>query len=131
MSTQLLPCPFCGREPKHTTRAGGQVDGYKFVSFLACMCGGYTAHAHHGAGADTAEEAARIVAEKWNTRASPPDRDAIIEMCARVAERRSFPWTGPSHGAWERGYLTAAADIASSIRALSPHLLDRQGEEGK
>lgn len=69
-SETLLPCPFCGRAPISATRAGGGFDSAPWVSFLACMCGGYTAHAHHSGYGQTPDEARSDVAARWNTRAN-------------------------------------------------------------
>jgi hypothetical protein len=68
---KAVACPFCGSKPKRTTRAGSLYEDSKFVSFLSCYCGGYSARAHQSAGADTADEAERAVTKNWNTRASP------------------------------------------------------------
>jgi Lar family restriction alleviation protein len=68
----LLPCPFCGRQPKVTSRAAAQGESDRTWSgmlwFIACMCGGYSARAHQYG----PTEAEAIAA--WNTRAALAQR---------------------------------------------------------
>jgi len=52
------------------------------------------------------------------------DLDAAVaserEACAKIADAATVAeLTGPTHGAWERGYQRAAADIAWNIRSRS------------
>jgi Lar family restriction alleviation protein len=63
MDEILLPCPFCGRDPKKLIRAASESEiSTKEYNALSCHCGGYSARAHQFAG--TWDE----VVEKWNTR---------------------------------------------------------------
>lgn len=64
----LLPCPFCGRKPRSNGRAGSTSEA-KFVHFVVCFCGGYSACAHKMGRGDTPEEAERSAIELWNSRA--------------------------------------------------------------
>lgn len=68
MSCEFKPCPFCGRQPRLTTRPAAEVEGGGWLSFLACHCGGYSARAHQFAKGTTAKDARDAVMAKWNTR---------------------------------------------------------------
>lgn len=64
----LKPCPFCGRQPKESSREAAPDLPYRFVAFRVCYGGGYSAHAHiHGVG-DTPTEASLDADAKWNNR---------------------------------------------------------------
>ena len=73
---ELLPCPFCGRQPRHTQRdcSPSELDSHersagKEIHFVACMCGGYSARAHQfGYSFDD-------VAAAWNRRSPAPIPD--------------------------------------------------------
>lgn len=64
----LLPCPFCGGKPSHSSRPDN-IDGTEFFAFVACFCGGVSARAHQGARRPTQDEAEAAVTEAWNRRA--------------------------------------------------------------
>ena len=67
----VMPCPFCGRAPKSTGRPATESEKWKderFVHFIACYCGGYSATAHKMGSGRTAHCAERDAAAKWNTR---------------------------------------------------------------
>lgn len=67
----VMPCPFCGNEPRSTGRpatAGEKYGDERFVHFIACYCGGYSATAHKMGSGRTARSAERDAAAKWNTR---------------------------------------------------------------
>jgi Lar family restriction alleviation protein len=69
MTTELLPCPFCGEVPS-TIERPDNIDGTEFFFAVACYCGGYSACAHKMAKRKT-KEAARIDAcAAWNRRAA-------------------------------------------------------------
>lgn len=75
MTKTLLPCPFCGRQPNVMTRAQGHADkdDRPWVSFISCMCGGYSARAHQYGTGMTPELSVEVASGKWNTRhAGPP-----------------------------------------------------------
>ncbi len=66
-NAELLPCPFCGRDPKTSNRADDH-SPTKHIWYIVCFCDGYSARAHQY-GHTEAE-----VVEKWNRRAerTPP-----------------------------------------------------------
>lgn len=64
----LRPCPFCGRQPNLTSRRQASWETAPWVSFLSCMCGGYSARAHQFATGDSEAETVAEVTAKWNTR---------------------------------------------------------------
>lgn len=67
----LLPCPFCGREPKSFGRPateGEQTTLHKFVHFIACYCGGYSACAHKFGKGETPVAAEQYAISTWNKR---------------------------------------------------------------
>jgi Lar family restriction alleviation protein len=57
----LLPCPFCGREPVRSSRASDHTATGKYHT-VSCFCGGYAARAW--VGSDSAEAVEKL----WNTR---------------------------------------------------------------
>jgi ATP:corrinoid adenosyltransferase len=59
-------CPFCNRKPKINYRT----DEEKFVTFISCGCGGYTAKAHIPGFGSTPEKALSNAIEKWDTRSN-------------------------------------------------------------
>ena len=61
---KLLPCPFCGREPGHMSRAASPNTDSPTGQFhaISCFCGGNSARAYQWGW--SFEEAQ----EKWNTR---------------------------------------------------------------
>ncbi len=65
---ELLPCPFCGRLPTPSVRAGTKAEGAKFRGFVSCFGGGYSSHAWHGGIGDTPEAAESAAIASWNTR---------------------------------------------------------------
>ena len=90
--TELLSCPFCG-SPAGTF-------GRNRVSCYVIKCAGYQLKA---------------TPDEWNTRApQPSDRAAVIEECAKVAEK-----------AWPRAHTLytaqdyAVAKVILAIRALA------------
>lgn len=68
MSGELLLCPFCGREPDSVGRPLPPGEAARFVHYIACYCGTYSADAYKSATGGTASEAESKAAEKWNTR---------------------------------------------------------------
>lgn len=67
----LLPCPFCGGAPKSFGRPATEGESSKhakFVHFIACYCGGYSAAAHKMGRGETPEDAECDASKKWNTR---------------------------------------------------------------
>jgi Lar family restriction alleviation protein len=125
MSTELLPCPFCGGKPKQSWRPGSTIEG-AFVAFIACYCGGYSARAHQSAAASSQAEAEEKVLAQWNTRASP-DRNAIVEACkaledAPLEQLRDFQTQLDPHGEFvgvSRQALDEVLSVVFPIRALS------------
>lgn len=101
--THLKPCPFCGRAPRESDRAASDLEGGRWVAFIACMCGGYSARAHQGATGVTAEEAKAVVAQKWNTRATNECSEPVetekatlrTDVMETIKER-----TAPTEGPW-------------------------------
>jgi Lar family restriction alleviation protein len=61
-TTMFLPCPFCGRSPRVTSRATATGESGSEIWFAACHGGGYAAHAHQFA------ESEASLADKWNKR---------------------------------------------------------------
>ncbi len=69
----LKPCPFCGRQPRASSRHRSEDDakhdgGRGFIAFRACYGGGYSAHAHMVGTGATFEEADAAADAAWNTR---------------------------------------------------------------
>jgi Lar family restriction alleviation protein len=123
---ELLPCPFCGRTPKMSSRAAAEGEFYghddpsKTLTFISCMCGGYSARAHQY-GPSEAEAIAR-----WNTRAATTARAAGyaegIRDAAKVCEEnyearhtKDMDWHG-IHSELRIYY----GDLAAAIRSLIP-----------
>ena len=75
---ELKPCPFCGGKPRVIERAASMSESGNYAVFIACHCGGYSAHAHHGRFASTKEAAFGAAAEAWNRRA-PSEPVAVTE----------------------------------------------------
>lgn len=140
------PCPFCGREPEISTRAGGLNDGAAFLAFMFCHCGGYCARAHHFAGGDTPAEARSAVAVKWNTRATAPagvltaekalqELAAYFEQARDLSQRRAS--RAPSaHMArdrdLERSTFEHARQMVESYREdLGKHEIEVHGAVGR
>ena len=67
MEHDVLPCPFCGSEPKKTARPDNAA-GTRFFAAIVCYCGGYSACAHKMAIRNTPEEAQSCAREAWNNR---------------------------------------------------------------
>lgn len=58
----LLPCPCCGGKPTYLEGQGSKA--------ISCtVCGLQTVHMAYGRFIQTAEEAERALAERWNRRA--------------------------------------------------------------
>jgi Lar family restriction alleviation protein len=71
MPIQLLPCPFCGGAPVSFGRPatdGERNKQHRYMFFIACYCGGYSATAHKMGLGETPEEAEQNAGAKWNTR---------------------------------------------------------------
>lgn len=64
----MLPCPFCGQEPKLTERPSTDGEGGGFSCFIACYCGGYSACAHKMGRGPSPEEAKMTALAAWNMR---------------------------------------------------------------
>lgn len=75
---KLALCPFCGRRPVLTVRPDN-AEATSYFATVACFCDGYAACAHKDATASEADEAERLVREKWNRRttASPAVRERV------------------------------------------------------
>lgn len=67
VGVELLPCPFCGREPRVSERPDST---FPFVCFIACNCGGYSACAHKMGSGDSPEAARAEARAAWNARAA-------------------------------------------------------------
>lgn len=67
----LLPCPFCGRPPTTSGRAASPAETAgreRYMHFVACSCGGFTACAYKDGCGNTPRHAERDAASKWNKR---------------------------------------------------------------
>lgn len=88
---RLALCPFCGRRPVLTVRPDN-AEATSYFAAVACFCDGYAACAHKDATAAEADEAERLVREKWNRRAtaSPAvvDGEADAGTAAWAAAKR-------------------------------------------
>jgi Lar family restriction alleviation protein len=78
-TTNILPCPFCGRAPSIIDRPDN-IDGTELVFILSCCCGGHSARAHQMARRKTPEQAKADTIEAWNTRA-PMTAGEVPEGC--------------------------------------------------
>lgn len=66
---KILPCPFCGKEPRYINRASNHTKTGWFWA-ISCYCGGYTATAYQIG--ETEEEVIR----RWNARYKLPENIA-------------------------------------------------------
>ncbi len=114
---ELLPCPFCGRAPKTSSRDSVFNTTGK-IYFVSCFCDGYSARAHiHGASEQEA-------AEQWNAR---PTEEAL-----KTAARSYRAASQQSHsGHWdETGQNGAGCKqciCARSIREEADAFLTKVG----
>ncbi|MDN7489454.1 hypothetical protein QZM35_17235 [Burkholderia sp. AU45274] len=101
---ELKPRPFCGKQPYVAEEINPDDWWYVTCQTPGCIlpC----------AGGHTSIESAIA---KWNSRTTP-DRDSIIEECAKVCEEHA-----------KTSYLTEAVTCARKIRALKT---DPNGEKG-
>ena len=118
----LLPCPFCGRTPRHTSRGASPSEDSSTgeMHFIACHCGGFTAHAHqHGESFD-------VAAGKWNCRwRGRGERHVALMVKDKIKAAGSLralakEWgVSPSH----------LSDVVNGRRGPGPMLLSKLGLE--
>lgn len=102
---RLALCPFCGRRPVLTVRPDN-AEATSYFAAVACFCDGYAACAHKDATAAEADEAERLVREKWNRRAtaSPAvgaDHAAVVEAARAVMARHEREISGRICSEWK------------------------------
>jgi Lar family restriction alleviation protein len=89
MSEELKPCPFCGRSPQMSSRPQTQVEGCKFVTFISCMCNGYSASAHRFGIGEDMESAKTSAITAWNHR-HPEPKVLTVEFIADLIDRNIY-----------------------------------------
>lgn len=114
MSTELLPCPFCGKAGLLGT---GWPNGY----FVSCSVGGWACGVEMNTYRSSTKEEAAVA---WNRRAEPHPvaaaRRAGMEEAARIAEQFAPP------ASVDPQRIHVAQRVASAIRAAM-----EPGEKGE
>jgi len=88
VAEQLLPCPFCGGEPKVSERPDSNSENGGYMCFVACYCGGFSARAHQYGQGFTPRAARTKAADAWNHRAAGSITQAqkALEVLMAMAE---------------------------------------------
>lgn len=124
---RLALCPFCGRRPVLTVRPDN-AEATSYFAAVACFCDGYAACAHKDATAAEADEAERLVREKWNRRATaspavgdePPGLKLVpLEPTAEMIAAWPNNRHGSGHEAAIYRAMLAAAPSASPAAPLA------------
>ena len=93
-ATELLPCPFCGREARIMERVTGP-NGPGFFCAVSCYCGGYSANAHQSATSNN-DQMARVKAiTRWNQRTGQlvaVSDDAVERVARAICEASGEAW---------------------------------------
>lgn len=118
----LLPCPFCGREPRHTSRGASPSERSTTgeMHFIACYGGGHSAHAHQFG------YSYNEVAERWNTRSGPYGMTehgvagvlgVFVKKAGGVRALAKVWGVSPSH----------ISDVVNGRRGPGPAILEKLG----
>ena len=103
----LACCPFCGNDKCVRVLEWHQEPGFGY--YVCCDAGGFDGMPNRGCGASGAwgETEGEAIAA-WNRRSGVEGREAVIEECAKVAEKRGKEVREPAVG----------YDIATALRTL-------------
>ena len=93
--TKLLPCPFCGTEPRLKQSGGhSEVDGYRVAHEVVCQKCGASKHSWEKPfGGPSAEDAKAAAIRSWNARAPSGgygDADELRDLKQSIMQSRTL-----------------------------------------